>query len=148
MKRSLSKKRVETKSALQKRKDNPRSGYWKKKADAAWGEYMHKRFDSCAICRKKTNLEAHHLISRSNVLTRHLPINGIILCSNHHKFDVQISAHKGPIGFSNWMIDNRKEQVDFVTQNRFKTGEKAHYEASFIYLTELIEELDRIRLVN
>lgn len=131
------------KSKLQKRKDNSKGNYWKKKADKAWGEVVHLQNNHCAVnnWHCKGNLEAHHLISRSNILTRHKLINSILLCSHHHKFSVACSPHKGPIGFSIWLKKNRPEQFDFVEKNKYLTGEKVNYEETFNYLTETIEYL-------
>ena len=126
------------KSALQKRKDNDNSKYWKKKADDCWRDYIHKA-GICAVnnedCSDK--LEAHHLISRSQVLARHKPINGILLCSEHHKFSTKLSPHKGPVGFTIWLENNRPEQFEFVATNRYLTGEKVNYR-------EVVERFERL----
>ena len=119
------------KSKLQKKKDNPRSGYWKKKADKAWAELIHST-ERCAVGNYCAgNLEAHHLISRSNVLTRHEPLNGILLCSKHHKFDKFCSPHMGPLGFADWLQHNRPEQSEYVLSHRFNSGEKPDYEKAY-----------------
>lgn len=47
--------------------------------------------------------EAHHLISRSSLSTRHDPRNGICLCSLHHRFSIQRGAHGSAVGFSEFL---------------------------------------------
>ena len=95
------------KSNLQKKKDNPRSKYWKTRADALWGKVIHEIYPRCAIdddCAG--NIEAHHLISRANTATRHAIENGIGLCSKHHKFCNRLSAHGAPLAFAEWIQKN------------------------------------------
>ena len=124
------------KSKLQKKKDNPRSTYWKNKADKAWGEWMHREYDSCAVCgRTSGKLDAHHLISRSIVATRHDKRNGIMLCANHHRLSSECSPHKGPIGFAQWLRKNREEQFNWVSDT-YWTGGKPDYKAAYEQLTE------------
>lgn len=127
------------KSNLQKKKDNPKSTYWRTRADKLWGEYMHTLHTECFIkdgnC--KGTLEAHHLISRSNALTRHNPLCGIILCSWHHKFSKTCSPHAGPIGFSAYLQDHYPERYNWVLENQFKTG-KPDYEAAYEILEMLL----------
>ena len=123
------------KSKLQKKKDNPNSLYWKKKADKAWGEYIHSN-DSCLICDDSSKkLEAHHLVSRAVTHLRHDPENGILLCSWHHKFDPGCSPHAGPIGFSEWLKENYPNKHEYVLTNRYKTG-KPNYKESYENLTK------------
>lgn len=127
------------KSKLQKKKDNPRSTYWKSKADKLWGELIHLD-GSCAVCgSSEKKLEAHHLISRAVVNTRHDPRNGILLCSWHHKYCPQISPHAGPIGFSRWLEENNPEQYEFVLKNRNKI-DKPDYKEAYHTLTVCIDQ--------
>lgn len=128
---NTSKPKKKKKTNLQKKKDKVNSKYWRNKADEYWKEYIHKRGE-CAVNNKdcKGNLEAHHLISRSQAVTRHKPVNGILLCSNHHKFSVKCSPHKGPVGFSIWLKENKPARYNFVETNRYLTGEKVDYKAA------------------
>jgi len=124
------------KSKLQKKKDNPRSGYWKNKADKAWVEWMHRTYDCCAVCgRTDGKLDAHHLISRSNVSTRHSKMNGIMLCANHHRLSAECSPHKGPVGFVNWLMKHKPDVYRWVTENKWNVA-KADYRAAYEELTE------------
>jgi hypothetical protein len=118
------------KSALQKRKDNVRSGYWKKKADALWGRVIHSR-GCCAVSNGDCsgNLEAHHLITRANVMTRHCIDNGILLCSTHHKFSPWLSAHKAPLAFAEWLMQTMPDTAKWCSDNKYKTGKPDYREA-------------------
>lgn len=118
------------KSNLQKNKDNPRSKYWKTKADGLWGAVIHEIYGQCAIdddCAG--NVEAHHLISRGNVATRHDIKNGIGLCSKHHKFSNKISAHMAPIAFSEWLQNHMPETWLWCSENKFKVQKPDYFEA-------------------
>jgi len=123
------------KSDLQKKKDNPRSKYWKNKADNLWGLIIHSR-ECCAVNDNCAgNLEAHHLISRANTATRHSIQNGILLCSKHHKFDSRLSAHKAPMAFAEWLQENDPDTYEWCSMNKFKVA-KADYEKAYGLLLE------------
>lgn len=91
------------KSALEKKKSDPNSAYWKKKADMAWGAVVHGAGGGC-VCAIlgdcKGPLEAHHLITRGIISTRHDPRNGVLLCSYHHKWSKKCSPHMAPLEFA------------------------------------------------
>lgn len=120
-------------SNLAKRKQNVSSGYWLKKADAAWGEAVHRRESRCLIGEGCSGpLEAHHLISRSVRATRHDPANGICLCSLHHKWSPRLSPHGGPAGFFAWLQEYRPELWEYVRQHRHDISSGKHdYKAAF-----------------
>lgn len=74
--------------------------------DALWSKavkLLHR--NKCAICGRKTTLNAHHLFSRSTMSVRWDVDNGICLCVSHHMFG-KFSAHKAPIEFYFWLEDN------------------------------------------
>jgi len=127
------------KQTLKQRKKNVRSKYWKTRADAAWGELIHRRNECAVGVGCAGNLEAHHLISRSNVCQRHDPENGILLCSKHHKFDPKLSAHKAPMAFSEWVQNNLPEAWAYCSENKYKIG-KADYKAAYERLLKVLEE--------
>lgn len=133
------------KSNLQKKKADPKSSYWRKKADSLWGELIHSLYSMCDVGRTgegpscSGNLEAHHLISRGNRATRHNVINGILLCSSHHKFSNKLSAHGAPLAFSEWLQTYRSRQWGWCSENKFKIGEydyKQAYEDLMAYRQE------------
>ena len=128
------------KTKLQKKKDNQRSAYWKTKADKAWGKLIHSMFDRCAVDNGECsgNLEAHHLINRSNVCTRHSVDNGIILCSSHHKWNKYLSAHMAPLSFSEWLMMARPEQWRWASENKYVIG-KPDYQQAYEDLIKMID---------
>lgn len=135
--RATKKKRVK-KTALQKRKDNPNSGYWKKRADKEWGRVIHLS-DICIVNDKcRGSLEAHHFISRSKLSTRHKLLNGVLLCTLHHKFSKELSPHMGPIGFSEYLRINYPDKYQWVLDNRFK-NEKPNFKEAYEKLKEIKE---------
>lgn len=132
------------KSKLQKKKDNPKSKYWKNKADALWGKVIHEKYQRCDLADDvhvqgsspcSGAKEAHHLISRGNVGTRHNLLNGIILCTLHHKYCKKISAHTASVAFSDWLMKNRPEQYDFVQENKYAII-KPNYQQAYEDLQE------------
>jgi hypothetical protein len=118
------KKGVKATSLLQKKKDNSNSLYWKKKAMAKWGEVVHHLYRVCAVDNGhcKGRLEAHHLLSRSRVLTRNDPDNAIVLCSYHHKFSTKLSPHGAPIQFTQFLQKNYPHMIDYVNQHKNDMG--------------------------
>jgi len=98
------------KTKLQRSKDNPRSRYWRNKADEAWRQRVLERDrHKCAVCGAEGNgnLNVHHLFPRSRPDTRHIIPNGITLCPRHHKWSRECSPHKGPVGFFVWLMRER-----------------------------------------
>lgn len=101
----------------------------KKKCDKLWGQVIHKLYkDKCLICdpvdgeRHAGNPEAHHLITRSCLATRHDPRNGVILCSLHHKYSRTCSPHSGPLGFVDYIHKHYPELNSWYNQHRFDKG--------------------------
>jgi len=118
------------KSKLQKKKDNSKSKYWRNKADALWGKIIHEIYQSCPVDDNCAgNLEAHHLISRSNGATRHKIENGIGLCSAHHKFSPELSAHKAPLAFAEWLQNNHPDKWNWCSYHKFKVSKYDYKEA-------------------
>ena len=109
------------KSKLQAKKDNPNSAYWKRQCDKAFGVLWHNVYskNKCIIgCNCKGNIEMHHAIPREILLFRWDTRNMMDLCSKHHRFDFELSAHQSPIVFSQWMQLNRPDQYEFVRINK------------------------------
>lgn len=105
-------RRKKRRSALAKKRDNPNSTYWKRKADVAWGRLIHAIGGGC-VCKElgdcKGPLEAHHLITRGRLATRHTPANGVLLCSYHHKWSRDCSPHMAPLQFAQFLQERRKD---------------------------------------
>lgn len=111
-------------SRLAKKKRDGSSGLWKRKADAAWGRIIHLvGGGKCAVggdCAG--NLEAHHIISRGVIATRHDPLNGVLLCSKHHKFSPLCSPHGGPAGFFAWFEKKFPGRIDLLHSSARPAG--------------------------
>ena len=135
------KKLKKDRSKLQVRKDNPNSGYHKKRADKAWGEYQHHFFRTCIVDNQdcKGPLNAHHLVSRGNVFLRHEPENCAMLCVWHHQYSTTCSPHAGPIGFTQFLHEHYGDKFQWVHDNQHKTG-KPNYKEAFEHLTEVMDE--------
>lgn len=95
-----------------------------------WTETVHRMHDGkCAICGKvhgevdpKTGrpsyMNAHHIEPRATCAAlRYDPMNGILLCPSCHKFG-RNSAHKGTIWFITWLMNNRRDQYDYIMAHR------------------------------
>lgn len=99
------------KSTLQKRKDNPNSTYWGKRAMAAWSAKVCEG-GKCEKCGSTGKLDAHHLQSRRFRNTRYVLLNGICLCPRCHKFGNE-SAHQSMLFFV-WLRTHKPEQWDYM----------------------------------
>ena len=131
---------MKKKSKLQQKKNNPRSKYWKTKADGLWGLIIHHIHPVCIVgddCSGR--VEAHHLIGRGNTATRHRVENGVGLCCLHHKFSNQLSAHGAPLAFSEWLQDEYPDKWEWCSENKFKAV-KPDYEAAYGLLLEYCVE--------
>jgi len=122
---------------LKQKKKKPNSKYWRSKADALWGSIIHSKYGECLINDEHCHgrLEAHHLISRGKGVTRHDLNNGVLLCTNHHKFSIQCSPHMGQIGFADWLKENQPEKYHYFLTNRWR-NEKHNYREACERLAE------------
>jgi len=121
--------------------DDPNSTTWKRKAISKWYEYMHLFKRYCLINENcEGELEAHHLIRKANELTRNDPLNGVMVCSKHHRLDPKLSAHKGPKGFAKFLNDNYPDKSEYIIANQYNTG-KPNFKSDYEHLVELIEGL-------
>ena len=94
---------------LADRKADVSSNYWLTKANNLWSKLVRDKAENrCEVCgavpTKKSRLNAHHLFDKARKDTRHVIENGICLCPSHHKFLRQISPHRGPVAFFNWLM--------------------------------------------
>lgn len=79
--------------------------------------------DGDVLYSKKTGrpisipLNAHHILPKEKYKELStLPINGIALCPNHHKYS-KFSAHRNPIWFTLWLRENRPVQFNWAKAN-------------------------------
>lgn len=70
--------------------------------------------NKCSICNRTDLLHAHHLLPRELKEFRFDVTNGITLCPYHHKYSIEISPHRNPLVFFNWLKENRNFQFEYV----------------------------------
>lgn len=114
--------------------------YWLKQADSAWGKLIHAMYPVCCVGNEdcKGSVEAHHLISRQIRCVRHLPENGVCLCAYHHRWSPHLSPHMGPIGFAEWLQEERPEQYEWYREHRYTWSKNYNYRDSFVRLQDLL----------
>lgn len=82
----------------------------KNKLDTLWSKIVKLRAgNKCEYCSKKEGLNSHHIFSRSNMCVRWDLENGVCLCVSHHVFG-NMSAHKAPLEFAEWLKTERGEK--------------------------------------
>ena len=110
-----------------------------------WSELVKERDGhKCVMCGETSYLNSHHLISRKNLETAFLLINGITLCSCRCHDMGLYSAHVSPWYLEKWIMENRKEQYNWFLKERFniKHGTKIDYKES---LNNLLKEYDLLK---
>jgi hypothetical protein len=116
--------------------NTPDSEYWQTKADRLWRN-MTIKTGSCAYCGATTHLQAHHLISRSNSLTRHKVECGLCLCRYHHLYCRQISPHQQPEEFIKWLKKNVPDKYRwFQEHEQLEYQFTADYKEAFLALSQ------------
>lgn len=99
-------------------------------ADELWSVAVKVKFGwKCAHSYKTENLEAHHLIRRSNFTHRWALENGISLNSYYHSLgsNITIAAHGATDvteRFRDWMIKNHSEQWAWFEKHRNDPSQK------------------------
>jgi len=153
--KNTSKPKKKKMSKLEKNKRNPKSGYWARKADSAWYKIQHSRIRYCIVGdadftgievsedarRCEGSLEIHHLIEKSqHSKARHLIENGIGVCSKHHRFDVELSAHQGQVKFYELLRINFPDKHEFFLKYKFTNTKDYNYKEAYETLTEMLNE--------
>lgn len=119
-------------------------------ADTAWATFIKLRDGCCVIGRSQEgfidpcngHLEAAHLISRAVLLHRHEPMNGITLCSKHHKWSNLLSAHATPLAFAEWLRLNHANHWEWHEHNKWKRASvKPDFKLAHEILTRRISEI-------
>ena len=119
-------------------RDNPFSSYWRQKADQRWSQVIRQQ-GYCAVCGRRGNLEAHHLIGRSHFATRHRVECGLCLCRHHHRFCNQISPHLAPKAFEAWLQKAFPERDQWVQHHKTRwIVEKVDYRQAYYALSESV----------
>ena len=125
-------------SKLAKGKADVTSRYWRTKADRAWAVLVKQRaHGKCEVCRTNQNLQSHHLFDRSRKDMRHELRNGICLCAKHHKWNREISAHRGSVAFYSWFVREHREWWAWLLSNLYAPKDyEIDYKAAFERLSE------------
>ena len=132
----------------------PAKGRLRDMADQLWSVAVRNDWaGKCAVCGSR-QVEAHHLIPRQFEATRYELINGMALCSQHHKFDPHLSPHLNAPAWTQWLWDHYIERWEWVFQSpnprpKF-TGTKnaAHYIEHIRRLRQYVEPEDFERIVG
>lgn len=105
------------------------------KYDTIWAKFVRERDGECLYCGSTSSLNAHHFKGRSCKATRLLLINGVTLCSGHHVFKSDFSAHKTPEKFERWFkktYPDRYKEIRLEAQT-MKTERQAILEFKEFY---------------
>jgi len=137
-------------------KNVPAKGRLRDIADALWSRAIRDDWNNkCAVCGSG-KCEAHHLLPRQHERTRYDMRNGIALCSQHHKYDPDISPHQNAAGWMWWFSKHCSQRclwlmnmVDTGEYRRF-TGTKnaQHYIKQILSLREYVDPSDFERIVG
>ena len=105
-----------------------------KKLDDWWSEEVKVRAGyKCEFCGGESRLNSHHIYSRSNRSVRWDVSNGVCLCVSHHVFG-NMSAHKSPMEFSEWLKIHRGEEWSYeLTKKAHLTSKLSYEEVKLLY---------------
>lgn len=103
---------MQLKNSLQNKKKQVKKE--RNKKDKEWRTRVLEQYNNkCFLCDKTDRLNAHHIIPREFKETRHDTLNGIALCSLHHKFGM-FSAHKNPLWFFKELTKIDSIKMDYL----------------------------------
>jgi len=85
----------------------------RKCADLQW-------LGTCAVCGR-TGTEVHHLISRATMATRYEPENLMLLCAGCHQHSSELSAHRTPARFREWLMLKHCDTLVWVDEHKHDT---------------------------
>lgn len=92
--------------------------------------------NKCVSCGSTEQVHSHHIEdSRLNSALRYDLRNGVAFCVSHHKFGPE-SAHKSFIFMYRYMVEHRKEDLEYLLQER-----ERKVELTKEYLESKIKEL-------
>jgi len=96
----------------------PAKGRLRDMADRLWS--LAVKYDwaqKCAVCGRRENLNAHHLVPREHNATRYERTNGICLCAHCHQWDKDISPHQNAAGWLEWLREHHTELWIWYIEN-------------------------------
>lgn len=104
------------KAQAKRRGEKRRAKAAPKKALAAWSKEVRKE-GKCQICGSTNHVQAHHILPRERYPEHKLnPMNGVALCSNHHKWS-KWSAHRNPLFFILWLRRKFPDKYEWAKAN-------------------------------
>ena len=84
--------------------------------DIIWSRMVRERDGKCLYCGNPNGLNAHHFKGRACKATRLMLDNGVTLCTSHHVFNHQWSAHKTPEAFTKWFKKTFPQRFRRITK--------------------------------
>ena len=128
---------------LAQKKANPRSTYWLDKADREITRIY--RAKQCLICGAH-NPQPHHMICKSRcAYHRHTLENIIPLCSTHHTFGNDISAHSKSVlvveRFVEHIRTHHPEVYHWAQEHQYDTIENG-FKPNYLARYEELKEID------
>jgi len=138
---SRSNRKGKKKGRKKRRKKAPSASRLKKECDSVWSRIIRSP-GRCAVCGRRTSLQAHHLIRRNVIFYRHDLANGICLCPSCHEYSNKLSAHGAPWAFEDWMREHLPDQYQWWCEHRhvLHVGEKVDYAEVLADLKKIYEE--------
>lgn len=129
--------------------------YWRNKADAEWRRIIHQ-VGFCEMCLSKDKkLEAHHIIDRRIMEYRCCLTNGVLLCTNCHRFASWIAEKNRDFfhrwlraerpGVWRWFLRNTVEKQRQVGEKIVKTREPIKHKQKTDF-EQIYKELKEIKL--
>jgi hypothetical protein len=110
----------------------------KNKADRLWSEIIRSK-GKCEVCGLE-RVQSHHIIGRRNLTLRYELRNGVALCPLHHTLGIE-SAHQDPLWFQDWMMKNRRSDLNYLLLKRMELSTQIDYGA---IIEKLKEEYEKI----
>ena len=96
----------------------------KKQADKLFSEIIRKK-GACQMCGKTSNLQAAHIVTRSNLHLRYDFNNALCLCSGCHLF----KWHKEPLWAVMWFQNVYPKEYKYLMKEKDKVAVYMDYEA-------------------
>jgi hypothetical protein len=112
---------------------------YERKLDKLWSKKIKMIFNNkCWVCGSDKFLNSHHIISRNAKELRWDIENGICLCSKHHRYSFDISAHQNSFIFYLLLDSNLIVNL----KNKFKHTEAFNRICQDLKDTKLLEKLN------